>query len=1005
MRIVIDMQGAQSKSSGSRGVGRYALNMTKALIEAMPEAEFFLALNGKLPTECVMAFFEGILPRENIKTWTYYPHIPKGSTFEKQGGRPEEFFREWFLHQFKADIIWIPNLQEGEGETEIATSAKLTRGREAVVTTLHDISPILLNKDIIGPQGNLWYKQKIIYAGNCDLILTVSDFSQEQIRKLKEVSCDVKVAYNGYDRKHFYPDEMRMSPESKESYFLYCGGLDHHKNVKRLVEALSLMKNKKHDLLIAGKNPPAIEKALEKYANSLGLEDRVKILGFVTDEKLANLMQRCRAFVMSSYAEGFGLPALEAMACGAPTLVSDATSLKEIVRNEEARFDPTSAEEMAARMDRVIEDRKFAQMLIDDGIRDAVSFSWERGAQSIKEAFEALPPVKGIVEYGIDDLCEDLRPWIKDSPAFAGEIARSIEDSKLFRQERNIYIDASAVVLEDYLTGIQRVVYGYAEAIIYLCKDHQDKKVKVIYSTPDCPCFYEVVVNEEGKYKRNHKACESNAIEFHDGDILLMPDLHPGNVIAKREYLKRLSERGVKVFTMLHDTIASTYAEFFNDDVVREFEGYLEAVAEFSGVIGNSNATLKSYIDWCKTRKIIFPPYYVMDYNHLGVDFSKRDHVKGEIPSSGKRLLEIMGENPTVLMVATLEPRKMHKQVLSAMEILWDKGMDVNLVFVGRQGWKTEKLVYRINNHPQNGRKLYWLSGISDAYLKAVYEAASGVVVASIVEGYGLPIIEAAHYGKPLLLRDIPVFREVAEDNAAYFEGEDAESLAEAMEKWIKDIGEGRAIDSMEIEALSWEECARGILMKMDSKFFTPDEICKDNFREARLQSLYDSFLMDNEADKERKWGGQAVFFENCKNVLDLSDCVGAEAVKRLKNELNLEGIYHANINTVPVTDIIKFCQEAYYRLSRGAYFVVKVKKYGLINKKDKRISAEILKEIMENVGFSDIEMRCDNENTFELPFLHCETIGNLEEFNNKIRELNALLNPCEYILACRKEA
>ena len=127
MRIVIDMQGAQSKSSGSRGVGRYTLEMTKALIKTMPDSEFFLALNGKLPTERVMKCFEGILPRENIKTWLYHPHIPKGSTFEEQGGRPEEYFREWFLHQFQADIIWIPNLQEGEGETEIAASAKLTR--------------------------------------------------------------------------------------------------------------------------------------------------------------------------------------------------------------------------------------------------------------------------------------------------------------------------------------------------------------------------------------------------------------------------------------------------------------------------------------------------------------------------------------------------------------------------------------------------------------------------------------------------------------------------------------------------------------------------------------------------------------------------------------------------------------------------------------------------------------------------------------------------------------
>ena len=112
-------------------------------------------------------------------------------------------------------------------------------------------------------------------------------------------------------------------------------------------------------------------------------------------------------------------------------------------------------------------------------------------------------------------------------------------------------------------------------------------------------------------------------------------------------------------------------------------------------------------------------------------------------------------------MVGTIEPRKGYDDALKAMEFFWASEEDVTLVIVGKTGWKTVKLQERLLSHPQQGSKLFWLKNVSDQVLQKLYEMANVVLVTSYGEGFGLPIVEAIYYTKPLLVRDIPVFREV----------------------------------------------------------------------------------------------------------------------------------------------------------------------------------------------------------------------------------------------------
>jgi glycosyltransferase involved in cell wall biosynthesis len=165
-----------------------------------------------------------------------------------------------------------------------------------------------------------------------------------------------------------------------------------------------------------------------------------------------------------------------------------------------------------------------------------------------------------------------------------------------------------------------------------------------------------------------------------------------------------------------------------------------------------------------------------------------------------------------MLMVGTIEPRKSHEQALDAFEILWKQNVPLNLVIVGQQGWKVDSLVERIKKHDQLGKRLFWLARADDDVLSTIYQGAAGLLAASLGEGFGLPLIEAARYQLPIVARDIPVFREVAGEHAYYFRGNTPESLAEAVSAWLKLRETGGAPSSKGIPWLTWEQSAQQLL-------------------------------------------------------------------------------------------------------------------------------------------------------------------------------------------------
>ena len=200
-------------------------------------------------------------------------------------------------------------------------------------------------------------------------------------------------------------------------------------------------------------------------------------------------------------------------------------------------------------------------------------------------------------------------------------------------------------------------------------------------------------------------------------------------------------------------------------------------------------------------------PYPDVRSFRLGFDIQKSVPTRGR-PENADSVLAALATAPVFLSVGTIEPRKGQAQTLDAFELLWENDVHANLVFVGKEGWMMESFVHRLREHPEQGKRLFWLAGISDEYLDEIYDAAVCLIAASKAEGFGLPLVEAASHGVAIVARDIPVFTEVAGLNALYFSGDRPEDLAQALLLWLEAYEQGDVPRPEGIEQLTWQESA-----------------------------------------------------------------------------------------------------------------------------------------------------------------------------------------------------
>ncbi|SVE57805.1 uncharacterized protein METZ01_LOCUS510659, partial [marine metagenome] len=144
------------------------------------------------------------------------------------------------------------------------------------------------------------------------------------------------------------------------------------------------------------------------------------------------------------------------------------------------------------------------------------------------------------------------------------------------------------------------------------------------------------------------------------------------------------------------------------------------------------------------------------------------------------------------------------------------------------QGWDVESLAEKIRHHPEQGKRLFWLEGISDEFLEQIYKVSTLLIAASLNEGFGLSLIEGARHELPLLVRDLPVFRELAGEHAFYFQGEQAEDLTVALREWLSLFERGEHPLSSGIRCNTWQQSSKQIKNALIEEYYPRKQLLVD---------------------------------------------------------------------------------------------------------------------------------------------------------------------------------
>jgi len=824
MRIAIDMQGAQTESR-FRGIGRYTMAFAKAVALNRGRHEIILALNAAFPDtiEPIRAAFEGLLSQDNIRLWHF-----EGPVREIQSGNDArrsvaERLRESFLASLKPDVVHVSSMFEGyldDAVTSVGEFDSIT----PVSVMLYDLIPLLNAGKYLTPNPDYerFYRRKLVGLKKSATLLSISEYaksegSQHLSNKIVSISAGVDELFQSYEISEGALDRVLRSHSIKRPYVLYAGGADERKNLGRLVQAYASQSaelRRSYQLVLAGKFPESEVSRLHEIAREHGMRrNELVTTGYVSESDLLSLYKACHLFVLPSFHEGFGLPALEAMACGAPVIAARSSSLPEVVGLEEALFDPFCVDAIARKLSQALLDETFRGRLCRHGPIQAREFTWDRTAKAAIDAWEALAKDRAPAKrnpLANNHLYSALAPFL----SAADDCSLIATTAAIYRNyvnglERQLLVDVSELCQRDAATGVQRVVRSYLKCLME--SPPLGFRVEPVYATQ----------SEGYRYARRYASrflgtggsgVGDDLIAWQRGDVFFGLDMQHHVQLKHSNFYRQLMGAGVVVKFLVHDLLPIQLEGFFADSGAKALhERWLTMISTTDGAVAVSEATANAFEGWLKDRGIYRAPSFTISWVHSGADFNSLIDSVG-VNASASRVLERLRLRPTFLCVSTVEPRKRQAQILGAVELLWGRGVDVNLVFVGRQGWHVDDLAGRLRSHPELDRRLFWLQEIGDEYLGQVYRACTCLISASVNEGFGLPLVEAAQYGIPIFARDIPVFREVANGYADYFHGEEPEDLAQALTAWLAKYRDGTHTRSEGMPWSTWQQSTENLV-------------------------------------------------------------------------------------------------------------------------------------------------------------------------------------------------
>lgn len=568
---------------------------------------------------------------------------------------------------------------------------------------------------------------------------------------------------------------------------------------------------------------------LKEAMQASGLGQRVRITGWVDTAQFEQYLAAAdMAVQLRSFSRGETSAAvLDCMNYGLATIVNAHGSFAELpvdaVCMLPENFENSQLVEALERLWKNKEERLAIGQRGHQAILDghAPSACAEQYVKAIEHGHTSQQGRMGELIQAIAEL-KGHTPSDVEYASLAQSIAQSLPNAKATRQ---LLVDVSATCRNDLKTGIQRVVRALVWELIQ--SPPIGYRVEPVYLT-----------NEGGgwhyRYARDwtSNACgfsggwmPDEPIENSAGDILLMADFisELAGFADQAGVYDTLKRHGVGLHFFVYDLLPIQMPQYFPPGQFgyTQWLNTLTRLADSAICISHTVAEdLKSWM------RMSGPPRQCaidIQWVHLGANIENSIPSHG-VPQNSAEILSKIRAVPSFLMVGTIEPRKGYLQTISAFEQLWQDGNDINLVIVGREGWiglpddmrhAVQKVVTRLRNSTELGKRFIWLEGISDEYLNQIYAESTCLIAASEGEGFGLPLIEAAQHKIPMMVRDIPIFREVVGVHAYYFKGIEPEQISHAITSWLDLNKTGEAPASCGIPWITWKQSVESLLDKM----------------------------------------------------------------------------------------------------------------------------------------------------------------------------------------------
>ena len=383
--------------------------------------------------------------------------------------------------------------------------------------------------------------------------------------------------------------------------------------------------------------------------------------------------------------------------------------------------------------------------------------------------------------------------WIADKCGAVRRQSKVKPGPRLRHVPGVVAIDISNIWHSDSGTGIQRVVRTLATELARKARD--GKKVVLIDYATGTP------MDVTSGFLDGDRAVPS--VPLHGMETLIMLDssYNLGPPLASR--LRQAKADGIRIVSVCHDLLPIRFPHWFSAMNSRTFRRWLKVATGYSNhFVCVSRATASDLGAYLDTRSDLREKPSVSTWP-LGRDFAPlREMATAEENSLPK---------PYAVMVGTVEPRKNHAFVLDAFCRLHEAGKtNASLVVVGRHGWKCRQTVKKLRQAETEGWAVWLNDGISDARLASVYKSAACAIQASRAEGFGLPVAEAANFGRPVVLSNIPVFREIVRANGYFFRLDDHDSFASALARALQPDApatETLSVTWRESSEAFWREC------------------------------------------------------------------------------------------------------------------------------------------------------------------------------------------------------